>query len=114
MVDSINVLRGAAKGAQEERANRERKVSLPHEVMRGDERSRAPIVACAGMANRQVSGMHTWLSRWHLKAKFLGASRSCTWCTATRPSMEPRQKPCWSGKHATQRDWYLSGEVIVE
>ena len=24
------------------------------------------------------------------------------------PSIEPRQKPCWSGKHATQRYWYLS------
>jgi len=24
------------------------------------------------------------------------------------PSIDPRQKPCWSGKHATQRYWYLS------
>ena len=27
-------------------------------------------------------------------------------------SMEPRQKPCWSGKAAMQRLWYLSGEAI--
>ena len=37
---------------------------------------------------------------------------SLTWWTATRPSIEPRQKPCWSGKAAMHRLWYLSGEGI--
>ena len=51
--------------------------------------------------------------RWHLKAKFFGSSALLMWCTATRPSIEPRQKPRWSGKAAMQRDWYLSGDGMV-
>jgi hypothetical protein len=52
------------------------------------------------------------LSRWHLNAKFFDAIAGSTCCTATRPSTEPRQKPDLSGKFATHRLWYLSGDSI--
>lgn len=48
-------------------------------------------------------------SRWHLNVKFLLDAASSTWCTATRPSMEPTRKPVLSGKAATLRVWYFSG-----
>ena len=35
---------------------------------------------------------------------------SSTWCTATRPSMEPSRYPVLSGKHEMQRVWYFKGE----
>jgi len=38
-------------------------------------------------------------------------SLSSTWWIATRPSIDPSANPDRSGKHAMQRDWYLSGDI---